>query len=443
MDMYDASWQIAELLETNRSVFLKLEPEVPDFTTNSPFKVLVIGASSRVELDVTPKDLLGLIGLFDSTIFNSERVTSLYTYNLKALASYFHFVTKKYFTPTTSIIDLKVIENFLNIRKNSPENLVEAVNRTKLVIKNKNWLPVYKSIHLPLSLRVLPSIETTPLLNEESKGPVYPFYEIEGQINGRMNCFKKFAKTYLPHNMGPDVRSVLKPKGYGYIFLYSDFRHCEITVLQWLSGDLKLKQILDSGADLHEQIYEILTGDKCDTENKRNLSKKIFLPVMYGCGSGALAERIKIPDTVAKELISRTKHHFSTAWEWMYSRQEEAKRGIVTDYFGRPREFNEKEAYSARNFSTQGVAATVCQEKLIDLHKSIDGERVRIAFSVHDGYGLISAVDAAPEAYRQVKAVCESESRHCKGLRMKIEVKFGPKLDQMKVIPVPKKGNHR
>jgi hypothetical protein len=438
MNLYDAAVQISELLETNRAVFLKTEPEVPDHTENAPFKIIICGNEQRVEFEVESKDVMPLVAQFDATLFNKECVDRLYVYNFKSFATYFHAQCPHKFvlpSPQQVFIDLKVVENFLGIRgKKSPENLVEAVNRTKHAVEHKTWQLVYKAVHLPLSLKVLPVIETTALLNEDAKRSEYPYYEIEGQINGRMNCLKKFAKSYLPHNMGPDVKRALKPKGYGNRFLYADFRHCEVTVLQWLSGDPQLKEILDSGDDLHRRIYEILTNDKCDTDTKRNMSKLIFLPVMYGCGASRLGELIGVPETVAKELINRIKMAFPVAWRWMMDVQEAAKKGPVLDRLGRPRTFEENKSYLARDFVVQGVAATVCQEKLIELQFALNSERAYIAFTVHDGFGLVCKIEAARETYLKVKEILEGESRLCPGLRMKVEVKFGAKLDKMKVL---------
>jgi hypothetical protein len=434
MDLYETSIQLDELLEANRSVFIKTEPEVPDFTIAAEFKILVFGSKQKIEIIVKPENIIHLIALFDVTVFDKERIDRLYVWNLKSLASYFYSITKKFISPSTNIIDLKVIENFQNIEKNIPENLIEVVNRVKVVVSHKGWQLIYKSIHLPLSLRVLPAIESTPLLNEETKKTEHPFYVIEGQSSGRMNCLNKFAKSYLPHNMGPDVKKALKPRGYGLRFLCSDFRHCEVTVLQWLSKDETLKEILNSGADLHEKIYEIVTKDQCNNQNKRNLSKKLFLPVMYGCGSKTLAKSLGVNDTVGAELTLRIKQSFPTAWNWLQSKQEEAKKGIVYDYFQRPRTLKDNELYLARNFAVQGVAATACQEKLIALHKELNSEKAYLIFSVHDGFGLLCKTEYAQETYKLVKRICEEESILCPGLKMKVEIKFGAKLDQMKVL---------
>jgi hypothetical protein len=99
-------------------------------------------------------------------------------------------------------------------------------------------------------MRVLPAIETYPLLDETERTAKYAYYEIEGQTNGRLRCLKKFSKGYVPHAMGPDVQTSMKPRGYNLGFICPDVKYCEIAVLQWLSGDSKLKTLLESDEDL-------------------------------------------------------------------------------------------------------------------------------------------------------------------------------------------------
>lgn len=431
MDMQEVSTHISDLLEANRSVYLKTEPEAPDFTNLSGFKLQIHGKTTFVQLEIQPQDIIEIIGMFDSTIFDKERVDRVFFWNFKSLCSYFYFYTKKLIKPSVPMFDLKIIENFLAVKKNQPQNYSEFLDRFKFACQNKDWPKLYKTIHLPLSQRVLPLIETRPLLNQETKQPEYPYYEIEGQITGRMNCYRKYAKCYVPHNLGPDKRHVLKPRGWGVCFLTTDFRHCEVTVLQWLSKDQTLAKLLSEG-DLHNKIYEEITGDPCDTEVKRNKSKLMFLPVMYGCGATRLSSLISVPVPVASELIARIKLKFKTAWDWMYERQEMAKLGPIVDHFGRPRLFTPDESYKARDFSVQGVAATICQEKLIELDKNLENVGVDLAFVVHDGYCMTAKVSAVRNACKILKQVLESESVICPGLKMKIEIKLGVKLDEMK-----------
>lgn len=432
MDLHEAAWQLSDLLETNRAVFVRTEPEAPDFTDIAPFKILIFGLRGTLELTTDQKNIIEIISLFDATIFNKDRVDRLYFWNLKSLASYFYFHVKKHLKITNNIIDLKPIEGFLGIRKNRPENLVEAVDRAKKAILHKGWLNIYKAVHLPLSLRILPSIETTPLLNEEAKRPEYPYYEIEGQMSGRMNCMKKFSKSYLPHNMGPDVRRALKPRGYNLRFMCSDFRNCEVTVLQWLSNDPALKELLESKEDLYQQFYEIITSDKCDSDIKRKKAKAMLISVIYGSGAKRLGEILQVPEGVSGELIRRIHVKFPVACDWLDEQQKKAKVGVVLDYLGRPRVF--EEPYLARNFVVQGVAATVCQEKMIELCGKLDSDKAYVAYSVHDGFGMVVKTDAAREAYKLTKEILEAPSNLCPGLKMKVEIKFGARLDKLKVL---------
>lgn len=434
MEIYFLANELNEFIAENKSLFVKTEPEVPDFTINSKFKIFIFGNKKKLEIEICPENIMTIVGLFDATIFNKDLIKILYFWNIKSFASYFLYFSKKYLKPTSSIIDLKIIEGFLGLKKSAPENFSECINRMKRSVECKAWQSIYKSIHLPLSLETIPSIETSPLLNEESRRIEFPYYEIEGQSNGRMNCLKKFAKSYLPHNMGPEIKSILKPRGYETIFLCSDFRHCEVTVLQWLSKDERLQDILNSGKDLYEVIYEEITGDSCNSENKRNLSKKMFLPVMYGCGTSGLSKNLNIQDSASGELINRIKKRFKTAYDWMQSNQDQAKKGEISDYFGRPRKIDANQSYLARNFCVQGVAATACQEKLIMLNRELDKNKSYIVFSIHDGFGLVCKIKNAHETYKIVKQICEKESDVCPGLKMKTEIKFGKRLNQMKII---------
>jgi DNA polymerase I-like protein with 3'-5' exonuclease and polymerase domains len=211
-------------------------------------------------------------------------------------------------------------------------------------------------------------------------------------------------------------------------------RHCEVTVLQWLSGDERLKELLDSGKDLHEEIYRLVTGDQNITEAKRDKSKLMFLPVMYGCGARTLAEQIHVPEEVARELIRRIHALFPTARKWLQTKHEEAKVGPVKDYFGRPRRYEEHEAYLVQNFVVQGVAATVCLEKLVEIYRALRGRGISICFTIHDGYGFVVTPDQAVSACKIIKPILESESKLCPGLKLKAQYKYGASLNAMTVL---------
>lgn len=440
MDLQEASVHVEEMLENTKVVYMKTDPEVMDFTCHQPGKILLIGGKKRVEIDVDQDSVALVMGFLSCSVFDKENISTLLAWNLKSLMSYFRFYVKTPPVITTSVVDLQVIEKFLGIEKSAPENLSEAVNRMKVIAEYKNWKGLYQRLHLPLMLRVLPALETTPLLDEFNKTSVYAFYEVEGQHNGRLRCAKKFSKSYLPHTLDDEQKKNLKPKGYDRCLMTFDIRHCEVSVLQWLSKDEKLKEIIDSGKDLYHEIYNLVTGDVCDSAKKRDMTKLMFLPVMYGCGNETLGRNLNISPDVAKELIGRIHAIFPTVSEWMLAVQEKARHNeSIEDYFGRPRSYPEK-FYQARNFVVQGVAATVCLEKLIDIYKALKEKDAQLCFSIHDGYGIILNVRIVVDMYREVRKIIETESELCPGLLFKAECKVGKRLDAMRVIG--KSSNH-
>ncbi len=435
MEIIESAELIGEMITKTQVVYLRTDPEVLDFTNNSPGKIIISGGQQKVDIDVNRNNVIEVAGLLSNSIFDKTNISMIISWNIKSLFSYFKAYFSKPFISTTSIVDLQVIEKFLNITEKQPENLSEALNRTKAVSANTNWKPIYKTLHLPLMLQVLPSLETTALLDEQTKSPKFAFYEIEGQTNGRLRCPKKFEKGYIPHTLGPTEKQNFKPRGLNQLFISSDIKHCEVSVLQWLSKDEVLGQIMKSDLDLYSEIYKIITQDDCDSDKKRKIGKEIFLKVIYGIGSKGLSEELKVSIDIAKEVINRTYSSFPTATDWIKSQQNEAKnKGTIQDYFGRPRTFTEDTAYLARNFVVQGVAATVCLEKLIELHRAFQNQPAKLCFSIHDAYGFTCSKEDAPATFKLATDIIKTPSVLCPGLILKVESKYGKRLDSMVVI---------
>jgi DNA polymerase I-like protein with 3'-5' exonuclease and polymerase domains len=161
----------------------------------------------------------------------------------------------------------------------------------------------------------------------------------------------------------------------------------------------------------------------------------MFLPVVYGFGVTSLAKHLSVSEELALQLKERIYTEFSTAINWVLDKQQIAKEGkAVKDYFGRVRQYSPAEAYLARNLVVQGPAATFCQEKMIDLWKSLNGTEAFLAFSVHDGFCAITTVNSAKTTYETMKNALEAESKLCPGLKMKVEIKFGIRLDEMRTL---------
>lgn len=415
------------------SMYFYLEPDFLDYT-NDQSGTIVIEGKTKVELNLNKKNVLSIVGLLQRTIFDKEIVKVLYCYNVKSFFSYVRYYLNKEIVPTNSLVDVHIIDSFLNKKPIKPANLAEVVAKARSLAENKSWGKVYTKIHLPLAIKVLPYIESTPLVDQADRLSKHPYYEIEGQSNGRLNCYKRFKRSYLPHNLSePQLENLRVRTSDDFSFLIADFKHCEVNVLQWLSKDEVLKEILLSGVDVYSVIYRIIFGTECKTLEQRTLSKRVFLPVMYGLGGRGLAKSLNCPEHQGVDLVNRIYRKFPSASKWMSNQQQLAKQQKWTvDYFGRPRRYEKEDYYLARNFAVQGVAATVCAEKAIQLYSRIQDKGINFHYTVHDGYILSCKTKDIISTCEIIKNELELESKLCPELKFSVDIKYGQKLNDLK-----------
>lgn len=428
----DIAAALHDLVAQTKIVYMYADEEVPDFTKHAPFSLVIMGRNQhKVTIPVERDTLPAILGMLDLNVFNTEVIETIVCWNIKSILSYFHAYIPHSQPPAGAIIDLHVIENWHNKNLERPTTLSDAIIRLKDC--GSSWRMIYNKIHLPLMTKVIPSIEATPLLHVGVKDYVHGFYEIEGQANGRLRCAKKFSKSYLPHTLGPDDRRSLIPAYETFSFLYTDIRHCEVTVLAWLSDDPLLRSLIASGRDLHSEVYKAITGDNCDSDVKRKLSKKLFLPVMYGMGVNGLASAMNLSVDVARELVTRIQKKFPAAIEYLDAAYDKAHAGgVVEDYFGRPRAF-QGDFYKSRNYVVQSVAATACLDRLIRIYNALPRES-KLCFTVHDGYGLVVPKNDINAVSDVVKQIIHDESPLTPGLSLTSESRAGKTLDSLTIV---------
>lgn len=429
MQFEELSSSVSEIFEKNKVVLMYSTPEILDFTSDEECKLFIHGSGKKIEIRLNKQNIKFVAALLENSFFSDG--VSVICWNIKSIVSYFVFFTKNLLKINSSIVDLKIIEKFKGLESNCPKSLVEAINRYRN-LGDASWVNLYKNIHLPLAIKTLPMIETIPLFNKVAKDSRYAYYEIEGQKNGRLQSSNVFKKCYNPHNLGIEEARNLTFNDWDYIFGNMDFKNQEVSVLQYLSRDEYLFELLQSKKDLYKEIYKLLFNEECDTEEKRDQLKLIFLPVMYGLGSKTLSESFNLQINLAEDIIYKIQNTFKTAYTWMMGIQESAAgSGKSIDFLGRTRFFSNP--YKARNFNVQSPAAMVCLEKLIDL-QSISNENCKVVYSVHDGYVFVCKNKNIKEGFLNFKNSLESSSKIMPGLKLKIKVKAGKSLDKMQVI---------
>lgn len=433
MELIELLIQIKNMLKSGRNFYLRLSPEVLDFT-QPDFKAELQLFSARSQASITldkTTNLVEVIGLLKDSIFGDEILNV--TWNIKNLFSYIKYVTKADFEPTCQFIDLKAVERYLGVRNRAPENYGEAATRLRTIFASPEWPKVkeiYQKIHLPLITRVIPAMEVVGLVDKAQRATVHPYYEIEGQVNGRMKCEEAYAHHFNPHGLSDEVKSNLFPRQLGDHFIVLDFRHYEVNVLQWLCKDEGLGKIVESGEDFYKATFKLLSGGECDTEKKRDLVKKTYLPVIYGMSVDSLAKELEVPFQTADRIVSRERKLFPRSFQWIEEFQNEPG-DVRKDRLGRQRVFEDRYSIPIRNFAVQSPAALVCLEKLIRLHDAIKGY-AKIICHVHDGYYICASKSVLGTVCSLAREALESESELCPGLKLRCSCKVGTTLNEVK-----------
>jgi DNA polymerase I-like protein with 3'-5' exonuclease and polymerase domains len=276
---------------------------------------------------------------------------------------------------------------------------------------------------------VLPTLETQGILHAGMMKRVYCCYKIEGQANGRLLCEQNFANCIIPHHLTNNDKKGLKLRKDDEVFVVFDYKCMEVMVLEYLSKDKKLTEIVTSGKDLYQSIWLMLFNKPCEKPEQRKFIKESFLPVIYGMQGEALANKVGCSLETANNFIYNMRKNFTEAFNYIESYQIALKSlNKAEDFFGRIRVFNEK-PWGVRNFAIQAPASIVCLEKLIDLYNIVNENLI---FSIHDGYIIRANIKFdKPLILKCIKSL-ETPSQLMPGLKLRINCEIGFHLNNLK-----------
>lgn len=424
MDYSVEAITLSRFARTSPALYVRTEPEIVDFTVHEGGNLIIMIQGESLQIPFRRKSIKLFIGFLDAMIFSKD--IPVIGWNIKTLFSYLKFYGQE---PqcNNKLLDIKLAEAYHDKRDQAPITFQEAVRRLQNI--DKTFLKgIYKKIHIPLITKVIPTIETNSLVDLEMKTHVYPYYEIEGQANGRMKCFKGFKKCIDPHTMSPQQKENLKLVDDEEVFVYLDYKNMEASILAYLSQDPALMEILENKGDFYEQVYSLVTNSPCDTLEKRDQCKLIFLPIVFGQSPRGLADELNITYNEASHMVSLINDNFSISMKWLKEQQEQGE--VAQDVFGRIRNFKNGQ-HRIRNFVIQAPSAMVCLEKLIQLH---DTFKNNLCLHIHDGYILRCNINKCIATTLKARKILESGSELCPGLELRVSCSIGKRLSKMKKL---------
>ena len=417
----------------NKDFYFYLSKENVDWTSSGfcDLKIHCDGKKLTIPL-IDDLDISYIAGSFYHFL-NSKNI--IFSWNAKEIFSYIKGKSDISFDiSNTMIYDLSLIFSYFSIEQSKPQTFAEAVGLLKNVMSLSNWNKFknfYEKVYYPLICKVLPDIETNCIVNNLKKKCVYPTYIIEGQANGRLKTIKIGPNSYNPHSIGEEERAELRPKNYDEVFVYFDYKNMEVNVLQWLSKDKKLKEIVENSDDIYKEIWKKVIKQE-PNESHRLLCKNIFLPVVFGQGYWSLSKKLKISEKNAARLIDTLVDAFPVAFDWVNSQQVDSNK-VAMDVFGRIRKFEDEEQYKIKNFCIQSPASMICLRKLVKLHQALL-EIGSLCFHVHDGYCVLCKKNQIESVFEIGTKILEEEDELFPELYLKTTCYFGNNLNNMTLL---------
>ncbi len=259
-------------------------------------------------------------------------------------------------------------------------------------------------VELILEIRGLRKLLTTyvnalPGLVNRKTGKIHTSYNQTVTATGRLSSSNPNLQNIpIRTDDGREIRKAFIPEQ-GYLLLSADYSQIELRVIADLSGDMNMIEAFKSGADIHQATASKIYGIPLEevTPDQRRKAKTANFGIIYGISAFGLSERLKIPRSEAKMLISGYFESYPQVREYMDRSIENARiSGYVSTIKGRKRflpDINSRNAvvrgYAERNAINapiQGSAADIIKIAMIGIFNEFESKGLdsRMIMQVHD-----------------------------------------------------------
>jgi DNA polymerase-1 len=135
----------------------------------------------------------------------------------------------------------------------------------------------------------------------DSAGRVHPQINTLRAKTARMSITGPALQTLKKHD--PRLRRCFRADP-GHVLISCDFSQVEVRVAAALADDPTLKQVIDSGVDIHDATAALMYGENF-TKEQRTISKRCTFGTLYGGGARALADQTGVSEATARQVIEK------------------------------------------------------------------------------------------------------------------------------------------
>ena len=223
----------------------------------------------------------------------------------------------------------------------------------------------------------------------------------------------------------------------GYVLLAADYSQIELRLLADISGDLKMQEAFQTGADIHRRTASQVLGvdENGVSADQRRAAKTVNFGVLYGMSAHRLSRDLGIPYAEASGFIERYFETYPGIRGYIDKTLADGReKGYVETLYGRRRyvpeltstnrnvrEAGERLAY---NMPIQGTAADIIKIAMIELDGPLMDLGARMLLQVHDELLVEAPIDKADEVAELMRRTMMDAARL--SVPLNVEVGRGP-----------------
>jgi len=264
-----------------------------------------------------------------------------------------------------------------------------------------------------------------PDLIDKTTGRIHCQIHQNGTVTGRFSSSRPNMQN-IPR--GDIIRSAFLPE-VDHIFIDADFSQIELRCIAHYTQDDNMLRAYRNDADLHKQTAADMLKKPIDdvTPQERALAKTINFGLAYGMGANALAKRLEIPVSEAKDLMDKYFRVYSKVRGYINQhRKDVERRGYVVNMFGRKRRLS-GDYRKAFNALIQGTATDICKIAMVRLAEALP-DFVKMLLQVHDELLFEVPKDAAPSVLEQIVEVMEKPITGLDGTPFSVPIRVDAKI---------------
>ena len=184
------------------------------------------------------------------------------------------------------------------------------------------------------------------------------------------------------------IRRIFQPRPDTYLVSF-DYSQMEVRVFLSYFENEEIKELLrQEDVDFHGEAAKLAFGvqdEDDDFKFYRQMAKAITFGTIYGIGNKKLAVQLGTTPQEAGKYKKRyfaglkgSKEFFDTVVKTV------EQRGWIKNRYGRIYRIPSKFAYKGVNYLVQGTSADIMNERLIEAHRHLAGQKSRVLLQVHD-----------------------------------------------------------